>query len=144
MLAKLLGYLIGIPLDLLAKRADRNTLRKYIDPRQLRSIAAVHEHQPRRRAFDVPRLQLRRRQLNQGISRQPKLSARDRRDIGESPVFIAGRRETDFGETRERVLSQLSQPRKIPPRRSPLKVGEVLEMNPQILGRSRYHSCSLL
>jgi hypothetical protein len=72
--------------------------------------------------------------LDQGISRQPKLCAPDWRDVGEPPVFIACGGEAYFRKTRECVFPQLSQPRKISSRSTPLNVGEVLEVNPQILG----------
>jgi hypothetical protein len=72
--------------------------------------------------------------LYQRAARQPELRADNWRNVGETPVFIVCRREADFSESGERVIAQFAQPREIPSRSPPLKVGKVLEMNPQVLG----------
>jgi len=72
--------------------------------------------------------------MDQCLPRQPKLRAGDGRNAREAPVFIARGRETNLGKAREPVFADLSQPWEIPPGSLSLKVGEVLEMNPQILG----------
>jgi len=62
-------------------------------------------------------------------AREAELCPDYRRDVSETPIFIACGREADFRKAREGIFSQLSQPRDIPSRGPPLKVGEILEMN---------------